>query len=554
VGCSSLFPSSDPPAPGPQTHWTTYKVQLNSIGFLPDRAKVASVVPPGGTMFNVVRVDDQSVAWSGPLTGPVGDPDTGDQVWIADFTAFTDPGDYTIEVPDVGGSPPFKIASDLYADALRVSMLGFTGARCGTAVSFTQAGETFKHKACHLGDGYVAYLGDGNGKKDGTGGWHDAGDYGKYMTNGAFAVGMLLEAWDHFQPTLSALSMQIPEHGGAIPDYLAEVKWELEWFFTMQQDDGSVSFKLTALNFESFIMPESDGSQRYFVPAGTGATADFVAVMAMAARIYQPYDTDFAARCRTAAEAGYTYLGANPAQVVPDESQFHTGGYEDDNDADERLWAAAEMWETSGDPAALADFEMRAGIAGAAIDYGFDWPHVGNLGYFTYALSKRDGRNADLVTKINGALSTTADAITTQSSRHPYGRGLPIYYWGSAAVVARNSMNLWVAGQLTTDPAVQARYADATVAQLDYVLGRNPFGRSWVTGMGYHPPLHPHHRPSAADNINDNPWPGMLVSGPKKAGNDPKLAWDDTQADPSMNEVAINWTAAFVYGIAALTH
>jgi len=535
-------------------NWTTYPVQLNSVGFLPDRAKLASVLPPGGTTFNVVRVADQSVAWSGPLTGPLTDPDdtARTQVWIADFTAFTDPGDYTIEVPDVGGSPPFKIAPDLYADALPAAMLGFTGARCGTAISFTYGGETFKHKTCHGGDGGLAYLTGDDIKKDGQGGWHDAGDYGKYTTNAAFAVGMLLEGWEHFQPTLEGLSLQVPEHGGPIPDFLAEVKWELEWLFTMQQDDGSVSFKLTALNFESFIMPDNDGSQRYFAPIGTGATADFVAVMAMAARIYESYDADFARRCRMAAEAGYAFLGANPTGIVPDESKFHTGGYDDGSDQDERLWAAAEMWETSGDAPALADFEQRA--SGVRIDQGgFDWPHVANLGYFTYALSKRDGRNADLVASVQTTLLSTADGIVTQTAGHPYGRGLSIYYWGSAAVVVRNAMNLWVASRLTADAAVQARYADATAAQLDYVLGRNPFGRSLVTGIGYHPPQFPHHRPSAADNIRDNPWPGMLVSGPQTGGNS-TAAWQDAQSIPDMNEVAINWTAPFVYAVAALTH
>src|SRR5262249_41160831 len=145
--------------------------------------------------------------------------------------------------------------SDLYADALRVSMLGFTGARCGTDVSITQAGETFKHKTCHGGDGILNYLtGEAGKKKDGRGGWHDAGDYGKYTTNGAFAVGMLLKAWEHFKTTLAALPLQVPEHGGPVPDFLAEVKWELEWLFSMQKDDGSVSFKLTELNFESLYV------------------------------------------------------------------------------------------------------------------------------------------------------------------------------------------------------------------------------------------------------------------------------------------------------------
>src|SRR6185503_5326478 len=77
-------------------------------------------------------------------------------------------------------------------------------------------------------------------------GWHDAGDYGKYVTNGAFTVGMMLQAFERFQPTLSALELPIPEKGGALPDFLDEVKWELDWLLTTQGEDGSVSFKVTA--------------------------------------------------------------------------------------------------------------------------------------------------------------------------------------------------------------------------------------------------------------------------------------------------------------------
>src|SRR6185503_37665 len=111
-------------------------------------------------------------------------------------------------------------------------------------------------------------------------GWHDAGDYGKYVTNGAFTVGMMLQAFERFQPTLSALELPIPEKGGALPDFLDEVKWELDWLLTTQFDDGAVSFKVTAPTFENFIMPEQDGSRRYYTGVSSAATADFAAALA----------------------------------------------------------------------------------------------------------------------------------------------------------------------------------------------------------------------------------------------------------------------------------
>src|SRR5262249_16273321 len=138
-------------------------------------------------------------------------------------------------------------------------------------------------------------------------GWHDAGDYGKYTTNGAFTVGMLLDAWERFSTKIQAVPLAVPEHGGPIPDFLAEGKWELDWLLTTQPGDGRAGHRVTAKTFEGFIMPDNDGSQRFYVPVGTVATADLVAVMAKAARIYMPFDADLAATYLAAAQKGYAF-------------------------------------------------------------------------------------------------------------------------------------------------------------------------------------------------------------------------------------------------------
>jgi endoglucanase len=105
-------------------------------------------------------------------------------------------------------------------------------------------------------------------------------------------------------------------------------------------------------------------------------------------------------------------------------------------------------------------------------------------------------------------------------------------------------MNLWVAYQLSGS----TKYLDAIAMQLDHLLGRNIYDRTQVTGVGYNPPLLPHHRPSASDSINA-PWPGLLVGGSSSGA----TGWKDDTNDYRSNEVAINWVAAFVYATAALT-
>jgi endoglucanase len=522
------------------------KISFDSVGYLPSRAKLATFVDLD--TFDIKRADG-SVAMSGTATGPI-TADTGESVKIADFTMLTEPGEYYIEAtgPDgVVDSAHFRIASNAYDDALRALMTGMYGQRCGTEVHFDFGGFPFKHGACHLNDAYTDKLDGKNVVRPSLRGWHDAGDYGKYVTNGAFSVGVFFKAWEHFPTALGALSLPIPEHGGALPDFLAEMKFELDWLLTTQLEDGSVSHKVTALMFESGVAPEADSSPRYYAPIGTAATAEVAAVMAMAARIFAPYDQAYAGTCLAAAKLSYAYLGAHPGRARPDLSAFSTGAYQLNDDAGPRLWAAAEMFETTGDQAALADVETRIRARSLVmarrpppiVDSDWDWGTPANLGIFTYLLSSRAGRDLALVQQIKDKNQQNADTFARASEASGYGRTSIGYYWGANGSVARITMNLQLAYRFTGD----TRYLDASVRQIDHLFGRNYYARSQVTGVGDKPPLWPHHRPSMTTG---RAWPGLLVGG----GNPGPTDWVDIQGMYEQNEVALNWNAALVYALA----
>jgi len=102
-------------------------------------------------------------------------------------------------------------------------------------------------------------------------------------------------------------------------------------------------------------------------------------------------------------------------------------------------------------------------------------------------------------------------------------------------------MLLQVANQLSP----KAEYLDCCVAQIAHLFGRNYYGRSFVTGEGKDPPLHPHHRPSGADSI-ERPFPGLLVGGAQPSFS----SWQDDEEDYTTNEVAINWNGALAYALA----
>jgi endoglucanase len=261
--------------------------------------------------------------------------------------------------------------------------------------------------------------------------------------------------------------------------------------------------------------------------------------MAQAARYFKPYDEAYAQICLDAAKNSYNFLAKNPEFVNWDQKEFSTGGYQT-GDKDPRIWAAAEMWETTGEAKYLSDFETKISDNNTAIDLNWDWGNVKNLGMFTYLLSEKDGKNPELNELVKANAIAVADTIVNFSTTDIYGRPFDKYYWGCNGTVARVSSNLYVAYKLTGDE----RYKKAGEQIVAHIFGRNYYGRSYVTGLGVNPPMFPHDRRSGADAIA-NPWPGYIVGGGHTATD-----WVDEEGSYSHNEIAINWQAALVYSLA----
>jgi endoglucanase len=519
----------------------TNPVHLNSIGFLPKLPKVASI-PHECSAFKVIDASSGKTVFSGTTTGPVFQEDVNQNVWSADFSKVKKAGKYYIEVPGVGRSAEFVIANDAFDFAAKTSMRAFYLWRCGMAVHGEHDGNVYKTEACHLNDGYEDYIGRPGVQRDGTGGWHDAGDHGKYTVNAGVTVGILFYAWDHFGKNLDKIDYELPETAAGYPQFLKEMKWETDWLLKMPYPDGSgrVSHKLTRTNFAGFIMPQDDDGKRYFTEWSSAATADFVAMMAMAARYFKPYDAAYAQKCLDAAWLSYRFLLENPEEKRFVQGDFKTGGYQTRDD-DDRLWAAAEMWETTGDAIALEDFEKRAAAMNFEIDENWDWGDVSNMGMFTYTLSKRKGKNAEIDRTIRQNIIANADALVQKGKDDVYNRPLGgRYYWGCNGTVARQAVNLQVANKIKPNK----EYVETALKTIDHIFGNNYYNRSYVTGLGIQPPMNPHDRRSGADGI-EAPWPGYIVGGGHKATD-----WIDVEESYSHNEVAINWQAALVYALA----
>jgi len=543
----------------------TLEIKVDQVGYLTTAAKLALVSShTAATAFTVNQSKDGKVAWpGGKLSAPVEDPDSGDQVQVADFSKLVKPGTYYIDVPGVGRSWDFEIGLDVYANTWRLAMRSYYGQRCGTAVDLGPEFPGYKHDACHLEGAYHASSGK-TGPHVSKGGWHDAGDYGRYVVNSGISTGTLLWTYEMFGSRIKSVDLKIPESGNGSPDILNEIKWNLDWMLSMQDDDGGVWHKQTSEKFCDFIMPEKDKLISFVIGTGkdpfksTCATGDFAAVMAIAGRVYVHHNPAFATRCLRAAEKAWAWIEKNPNVTFRNPPGVSTGDYGDGNCADERLWASAELFRTTGLApyqtyflAHYTDFRKSIRPEGPP-----SWNNVGALALWTFAMAK--GEDAVAASNIRKDSIAAADDIVKRTAANGYRISLATtdYIWGSNGVLANYGMQLLV----TDAMAHNALYRETALEDLHYLLGRNTFSLSFVTRVGENPFKHPHHRLSAADGLAD-PWPGLLSGGPNRGRNDPdmkKLPADlppakmylDEQEAYAANEVAINWNAPLVFLLA----
>lgn len=390
-------------------------------------------------------------------------------------------------------------------------------------------------------------------------GWYDAGDYNKYVVNAAFSIGLMFAAYEQQRPYFDALSTDIPESSNATPDFLDEMMFNLQWFLTMQDPyDGGVYHKLTTPNFEGFIMPTDCKQPRYVVAKSVTATLDFAAVMADAARLYEPYQHDypgFSAEAAAMAERAYQWAKANPTAFYHQERlkdpAVSTGTYGDGSANDEFFWAATALWRLTGKQTYLDDASRIQPKQFTTPS----WGNVATLGAFECMADTSNPMRETMLQQLTAYCDAAIQGVGQSSFQSPYGNSPRDFGWGCLAEhCCCQALALLYADAMTGN----VKYRPYALQNADYLLGRNATGYCYVTGFGDKSPMHPHHRPSEADGI-EAPFPGMLVGGPNPGQQDKRdlgpATYPSTVADESYvdamqsyasNEIAINWNASLV--------
>ncbi|NET60818.1 MAG: glycosyl hydrolase family 5, partial [Symploca sp. SIO2E6] len=527
---------------------------VNQVGYYPKSPKLAFLLNPSNRANNQVQLLDartKKTVFVSELTKSLTDEATQDIVQTIDFTDFDQVGRYYLKQGNLQ-SYPFDIGTGIYQDALTKLLRSYYLQRCGVAIADSVTGVS--HPPCHLNDGMFAHSDQFHQEgetKSTQGGWHDAGDFGKYVAPAAVTVGRLLSVYEQYPHLFSDRQLNIPESGTGRPDILDEVQVELAWLLKMQREDGAVYRKLSGKNWPGDILPNGDTQQRFIYGISTPETGKFAAVMAMAARIYQPFDANSARSYLQAAQQAWQFLQTQPSMQVDwfegDDSgsgKYLFGEWDQEEslktDVDDRLWAAVELFITTGEE----PFDQYLTQNLPQFDYTvFSWKDPSPLAMISYLMQKK-GQGSDLLKQqIKEKVIKRANTLLKKVDLSGYHLANDQFIWASNKKVAEEGINLVYAYQLTGKQA----YLTAAFEQLDYLLGRNHFNLSFITGVGSNSVQHVHHRIAKAQKIV---IPGLLVGGPNTHAQDgiaPKglgpLSYVDDDRSYATNENAIDYNA-----------
>ncbi|MDG4766625.1 glycoside hydrolase family 9 protein [Solwaraspora sp. WMMD406] len=555
------------------------RVRVNQVGYLPGGPKNATIVTDA----------DEPVTWelhdaagdtvaSGQSTPRGLDTASRQQAHSVDFSAYRGTGDDYTLVADGETSYPFAISGDIYQQLRSDALQFFYIQRSGIAIDGDLVGEEYARPAGHLGvapnqgdTDVPCQPGVCDYRLDVRGGWYDAGDHGKYVVNGGIATYQLLSTFERTKTAPSAnggaaladSTLRVPERDNGVPDILDEARWELEFLMRMQVPAGEplagmAHHKMHDRNWTGMPMqPEDDPELRELHPPSTAATLNLAAVAAQCARLFAPYDADFAGQCRTSARAAYAAAKANPDLLADPNDGNGGGAYSDPNVSDEFYWAAAQLYLTTGEQTYLSDLSASPHHSADVFDpTGFGWGSTAALGRLDLA-TVPNGLAPQERERIQASVVAAADEYLAALDSQAYGLPMPghrgAYFWGANSNIINNAVVLATSYDLTGD----VEYRDGAVQAMDYIFGRNALNHSYVTGWGTVYPRNQHSRifGNQLDPSLPNPPAGSIAGGANASLDDPfvrelldgcapMFCYVDHIDSYSTNEVAINWNSA----------
>jgi hypothetical protein len=516
-------------------------IRVDQVGYLPNDVKGGVILSNEALNGKIVKVKTSSnkEVFSSKLNGSFGKYGEFKFSYQFDFSPIKTKGKYYIECEGVK-SYEFSINDNIYNLVVDSLLQFYKVQRCGYT-------NPIFHNICHKADVEKLIIGKDTIaiKVDVTGGWHDAGDYTKFLNTTAYTTYMLLFAYEQ-----NPNNFEFDYNKNNIPDILEEAKVGLDWllrayytkdlFITQVQgwQDQQVGWRMPENDVLEFNRPG-------FVGIGKNLIGIYVATMSIASRIWQERIKypDFASLCLTKAENLYSIY-----KSVKDVDSSGTGMYIDKNYLGKLALGAVELYITTGRQELLKDAKYFAEKAGS--DYWWSWGDINSLAHFR--LAKYDSKFVDYIYNNLVAFNNTKNSKLFSEGA--------AYTWGTTNTLLGISLQSILYKKLTGSN----RFDSLNVAQRNYVLGKNPWGVCFISKIGTNYTKNFHHQVGYFKKY----LPGALAAGPiaKEFLNNYNIKFDaydkykrfqtddayyrDDKNDYITNEPTIvsNATAIFVFG------
>ena len=527
-------------------------VQVNQLGYRadikPKFAYMSHWMGSGGGLdlsgyaqkqFHVVEAETNKPVYSGKpklRLAKEGGEDAYDSnyrladLWELDFSDFNKPGKYRIAMESVGASFTFRIGNDVYEDAYRTTMRGLYHQRCGCVLDkkHTKWARArchhpektpvilSKHKISDGGDHFKALPAKATGKKvQAWGGYHDAGDWDRRAVHLSIADA-LLYVYEAQPKAFPDKQLAMPESGNGRSDLLDEVRYNVDLFRRLQQEDGGVCGGI-----------ESEEHPKF----GEASWTDTLHLYAFAP------DAESTLRyAATAAHLGRMLGKADPGYVKTAERAWTWAMAQSEPNRDFVLHAAIALYRVTGNKAYHAAFKNALTIEkpGQALlsykKYDQRW------GVWHYAVTKEYPVDRALQSMLKEAVVKDAEALVLVTGQKRGRRQGFDWYWpfGHGSLTTPQNLPLIAAHRVTDD----ARFLEQMALNADPALGNNALNICWVTGLGSRPCHAVLHLDSFYDGV-PAPVPGIVPYGPMRPLKDP--SWTHAWGPKTLYPEASKW-------------
>jgi len=534
-------------------------IRINQLGYYPEAPKIAIVIDvPDESEFDIIDETGKKV-YQGFLSNEISWEKSGDTVRRADFSMFNTPGKYRVKAGEKI-SWSFEIRSDIWRQVAVALMKSYYLQRATYELKEEYAG-IYTRPLGHPDTMCILHPSTGkSGILSAPGGWYDAGDFGKYIVSAGVTLGNFMSLKELIPAVYPDGSVNIPESGNGLNDILDEVKYELNWFKFMQDDDGGVFVKITSEKYPPMMFPHTDPLERNVYGKSTAATLHFAAVMSMASRLFGSFDPAWAADCLEKAEYAWTWATKNNQVIFRNPPGVLSGAYSNRDMRDEFLWAAAELYTTTKKNEFKQYLIEHKEEFWNMKDSG--WANVNGLAITSLAI-QTNGLPEELKSIIKESLLKWSDALIEDMNNSAY--RIPEFQlvWGSNGFIGSTGLCFIYAYKVSGD----RRYLNAAAEVADYILGKNATGYCFVTGFGSKTVKNLHHSVSIADGIEGS-LPGFIPGGPNPSMQDavtsehgegaryksnlPAKAYTDDVLSYASNENDICYSAPVLSLIAAI--